>query len=136
MKVYVITCGCYSDYQICAVTDDPKKAELLRIKYSDAYDEAQIEEYETEDNVIEADFKYLYWKIRIDKKTGKVLHCHSFYQLGYKRTGTTLYSKAYEVITMAENEEKAKKIAFDMIAREKEELIRREKEIISKIWKK
>lgn len=136
MKVYVITCGSYSDYQICAVTEDLEKAKLLKIKYSDSYDEAEIEEYETEDNVIEADFKKLYWKIRVCKKTGEVIHCHSFYQLGYKNTGITTYSSVYEVIAMAENEEKAKKIAFDMIARKKEEMIREEKEIISKIWKK
>lgn len=47
MKIYVITCGTYSDYHICAVTDDPASAERLKILHSD-WGEASIEEYETE----------------------------------------------------------------------------------------
>ena len=32
MKVYVITCGEYSDYQVCAVTLDKEQAELLQVR--------------------------------------------------------------------------------------------------------
>lgn len=55
MKVYVITQGCYSDYHICAVTldKDKDKAERLQKLYSakegSYMDNAEIEEYETDD---------------------------------------------------------------------------------------
>lgn len=48
MIVYVITKGCYSDYQICGVTLDKNRAEKLVKFYSDGYDDARIEEYDTE----------------------------------------------------------------------------------------
>ena len=48
MKVYVITEGQYSDYHICAVTDDPVSAEHLRTYYTTSpYSYVNIEEYET-----------------------------------------------------------------------------------------
>lgn len=48
MKIYVITKGAYSDYHICAVATDKKKAEILRKAFSDDWNEAQIETYETD----------------------------------------------------------------------------------------
>ena len=48
MKVYVITKGSYSDYHICAVAIDKEKAEKLEDYYTDKWDEANIEEYDTE----------------------------------------------------------------------------------------
>lgn len=49
MKVYVITEGEYSDYHICAVTDDPVSAENLRAYYTTSpYSYVEIEEYETQ----------------------------------------------------------------------------------------
>lgn len=48
MKVYVITCGSYSDYHICAVTLDPERAEQLQDRFTDRWDEARIEEYDTD----------------------------------------------------------------------------------------
>lgn len=48
MIVYVITKGCYSDYHICGVTFDKDRAEKLVKFYSDGYDDAEIEEYDTE----------------------------------------------------------------------------------------
>jgi hypothetical protein len=48
MKVYVITKGNYSDYHICAVTLDEQEAERLRKVYNDSYDEAVVEEYDTD----------------------------------------------------------------------------------------
>jgi len=44
-KVYVITKGYYSDYHICAVTAEKKRAEELKKMYTDDYDAAKIEEY-------------------------------------------------------------------------------------------
>lgn len=48
MKVYVITAGEYSDYHICAVTDNPVSAENLRVYYTTSfYDHVFIETFET-----------------------------------------------------------------------------------------
>lgn len=49
MKVYVITKGSYSDYAICAVAIDPKKAKVLRQLCSDRWEEASIEKYDTDE---------------------------------------------------------------------------------------
>jgi hypothetical protein len=50
MKVYVITCGAHSDYRICAVAIDPKKAEELKRRFDLAdYTGANIEEWDTDD---------------------------------------------------------------------------------------
>lgn len=49
MKIYVITKGEYSSYHICAVATDPAKADQLAEFYSDRYDTASVEEYDTED---------------------------------------------------------------------------------------
>lgn len=50
MKVYVITCGAHSDYRICAVAINPKKAEELKRRFDLADDTgANIEEWDTED---------------------------------------------------------------------------------------
>ena len=50
MKIYIITKGSYSDYHICAVSTDKKKAEILRKAFDDNDDwrKAQIETYETD----------------------------------------------------------------------------------------
>lgn len=48
MKVYVITAGYYSDYHICAVTTDEKKAHKIAEQCSDRWGDASVEEYDTE----------------------------------------------------------------------------------------
>lgn len=48
MKVYVITKGEYSDYHICAVVTDYDKAQILQEQFSDKWDTADIEEFDTE----------------------------------------------------------------------------------------
>ena len=50
MKVYVITRGNYSDYEICAVSLDKNNAEKLARLYSGMWD-AEVEEYETDQYV-------------------------------------------------------------------------------------
>lgn len=61
MKVYIITKGEYSDYHICAVATDKEKAEALREKFSDHYDNAEIEEYDTDDYGEILRYKSLYF---------------------------------------------------------------------------
>ena len=48
MKIYVITKGEYSSYQIMGVAIKKEIAERIRKRVSDSWDEAIIEEYETD----------------------------------------------------------------------------------------
>lgn len=48
MKIYVITKGKYSDYHICAVSTDAMRAARLAELYTDRYDDAKVEEYDTD----------------------------------------------------------------------------------------
>lgn len=49
MKVYVITKGEYSDYHICCVCLDRETAERRKKLFSDNYDEAEIEEFDSDE---------------------------------------------------------------------------------------
>lgn len=49
MKIYVITSGSYSDYHICAVATDLDTAAELRELHTTKYDEAHIEEFDTDE---------------------------------------------------------------------------------------
>jgi len=49
MIIYVITEGAYSEYHICAVTDDAGKAERLRQLFSRVGCQAEIETFDTEE---------------------------------------------------------------------------------------
>ena len=48
MTVYVITEGEYSDYHIIAVSLDKEKAKIIADAFSNTYDKANVEEYETD----------------------------------------------------------------------------------------
>lgn len=68
MTVYVITKGAYSDYHICGVALDKEKAKFLKKVYSGSWEDAYIEEYDTE-----AVVKYEpAWKCTRDNKTGNI----------------------------------------------------------------
>lgn len=60
MKIYVITKGEYSDYHICAVATDLEKANALAEYYSDRYDAAEVEEYDTDDAPDPTKGKWMY----------------------------------------------------------------------------
>lgn len=70
MKVYVITKGEYSDYHICAVAIDKEKAEEIRKKYSDSWETAEIEEYDTAETEMIL-YKNLY-RCFYDKRTKSI----------------------------------------------------------------
>lgn len=72
MKIYVITKGEYSDYHICAVTEDEKIAEKLQRIFSD-WDKAKIEEYDTDNYSIERYKNFL---------EGRLLYVVAFSSLG------------------------------------------------------
>ncbi len=63
MKVYVVTTGCYSDYQIDRVFTDKYKAEDYRKWCRDAND---VEEYDTEDNFVFKKFYKMHIQYRVN----------------------------------------------------------------------
>lgn len=114
MKIYVITKGEYSDYHICAVTDDKEKAEILANRFSDHWDEAGIEEYDTDDCEIIIKQKNIY-ECGKDKETNKI----SISKVNYINDENVVkeYSKYFLVYVRADNEEQALKIASDQFAK-------------------
>lgn len=115
MKVYVITCGEYSDYQICAVTLDKEQAELLKASYSDNWDEACIEEFDTDDYKIEvgSDYKPM-WLVEFSG--AQIIRCYTVAHENYKHG--KIYRNKWDgrvrTFVEAKDEEHAKKIAKDM----------------------
>ena len=111
MKVYIITKGAYSDYSIYAVTLEKKKAEYMRKYFSDEYDGANIEEYETDTYEGIGNGKKIY-SVRFDNGETTVHDSNYFLweKVEHWRNG------CYVVDVVAEDEEHAKKIAWDKIA--------------------
>lgn len=117
MKIYVITKGCYSDYHICAVATDKEKAELLADKFSDRYDSAEIEEYDTDFSEVLLKFKNLYtcWFYEKTKNINireRDLDCFEMDDLKVRRFSDGLYVKVN-----AENEQMALKKASDLFSK-------------------
>ena len=123
MKIYVITAGEYSAYHIFAVTDDKKSAERLRRGYS-GWEEARIEEYETEyppkdpkeyycvsvslsGELLDIDTKYFFENAPEEQKPElNVVDLHDTY---------------FDINVTAKDRSHAEKIAFDKIAEYKYE---------------
>lgn len=115
MKVYVITQGEYSDYSICAVTLDKYQAELLKAKYSDSWDEACIEVYDTDNYKIEVGEGYKpLWHVEICGS--EILRCYMVSHRQYKHGQgyMSAYDNRIHIFAEAEDEEHAKKIAKDI----------------------
>lgn len=115
MIVYVITKGEYSDYMICDVTLDKKQAELLKVNYSDEWEEACIEEYDTDRYKIEMsdDYKPMW---RVEFRRNEMCGCYAFTGENVKH-GTvynTGWGSVIYVYINAKDEEHAKKIAKDI----------------------
>lgn len=133
MKIYIITCGEYSDYSILAAFLDKTKAEAFAQKYNRGIDydpdKAEVEEYEegvpfdfnTQD-IYEVRFYY-------DKDKGpdvtKTELSDSFMYQNIPRVvmpRVNVYSSwAYLVTVAAKDEEHAFKIACDTLAKWKAE---------------
>lgn len=110
MKIYVITVGEYSDYHICAVTLDENKAEILRKAFSDSWDEAMIEEYDTEEY---EPIGIPCWEVVMtstDLKVKPLKGLVSASEVSYSKR-----AKKYFVYVKAKDEDHAKKIGLDKI---------------------
>lgn len=129
MKVYVITCGEYSDYQVCAVTLDKEQAELLQVRYSDKWNEAYIDEYETDDYKIEAaDLDRHMYQVTFNKdheiSSCRVINRRLNYKHGEVEDESTWFNYAngrrscfnwrVDVYVDTKDEDHAKKIAKDI----------------------
>jgi hypothetical protein len=115
MNVYVITSGEYSDYGICAVTLDKEQAELLKAKYSDKWDEACIEEYDTDNYKIEVDEDYkLMWVVEF--YSNEIRRCYTIARKNFKHGAVRKHSfdNGITVFVEAKDEDHAKKIAKDI----------------------
>ena len=115
MKVYVITKGCYSDYSIYGVTLDKKHAEEMKKYFSDEYDEAEIEEYDTDDYkpIHEGKKQYCVYF----RNDGEIT-CYKYDFVYEKANGRILKERfdAYKIYLWAVDEEHALKIASDKMA--------------------
>ena len=134
MKAYVITQGEYSDKHIVHITTDKKKAERYieynNARYVDRYywgncylEEYEIDDFEVDDTPIE---KVNTWNIDVYDngkiQVKRVCMCHreeSRVEDYHCYTKPCFYSVV--VFTDDESEEKAKKIAVDLVAKYKAE---------------
>lgn len=125
MKIYAVTEGEYSDYHICAVFDDKKKAELycavreekdfLDNKYYVFGDEYMIEEFDTDDVNIEGTVYYgvraiIYEKvdnqfndyttfISVSPIIDKVTETNRYCRCGMKRKDCKIYTIPIDELT-------------------------------------
>lgn len=125
MKVYVITAGEYSDYQIVGVATTKDMADIIVGKHNlyNKYDEAQIEEYDTDVyEPLRTNDQWEVWK-RLDKQTNQwKVKCESKSYLSDEVNKVNVnydgHGKihSYYVVVYAVNEESAIKIASEKFA--------------------
>lgn len=129
MKIYVITRGCYSDYHIAAVTDDEKKAEFLKLKFSDEFYEADIEEYDTDECSVEGiqNMKLFYWKVLICNGKSVVYPYLSGNQY------FNVYDTGIQAVVLARTKEQAIKIVRDKYAQYLSEQVEKQADNIFKV---
>ena len=111
MTHYVLTAGCYSDYHIVAVCSDRAKAEQIMERVNrnaGHYDQCDIEEYEDAEPVAENLNCYC---MNFEKNT---IREDSDIEYGIKGSYfEDRYGTIWALYVLAENEEAARKIAFD-----------------------
>ena len=115
--VYVITSGCYSDYHICAVSLDLKKAEMLKKFYEKIeYDEVNIEEYDSDYYADRIASGYSMYLVQFEK-TGQVHHINPNRDPTEERIYSTWSERYINVEVWAKDEESAVKIAAEKRAK-------------------
>lgn len=132
MKVYVITSGEYSDYQINAVTLSKEKAEQIcaMLNGSNGYrsDTAIIEEYDTDEIQCETNEDVgLCYEAAFNYKTLENMYwCDPFYSFGRNEIKRELRDRKYRILISATfpkdmPQEKVRKIMYDRVAKWKAE---------------
>ncbi len=111
MTHYVLTAGCYSDYHIVAVCSDRAKAEQIMERVNrnaDSYDRCDIEEYEDYEPVAENLNCYC---MDFEKNIIREVADIEYGMKGtYWKNNRGIICDLY---VLAENEEAARKIAYD-----------------------
>lgn len=118
MKIYVITKGSYSGYHICAVSTNQKNAEKLQKIFSGRWDQAMIEEYESDQYLTETESGMELYKC-VMGKDGTILADVSIIDLDYINDcdfRVRDIANRYLVYVWTKDSEHAKKIATDKIA--------------------
>ena len=152
MKVYVVTQGAYSDYHICCVCLNRETAEERARLFDDAFDKAEVEEYDTDE----------YQALKIED--GRIVRCDGKRQYvvdleeytdGGKRhesvcvqecdirnwrldetcwrtdawydtpCGVDVKGNYWQCVVYARDEAEARRIAYDRIAAQKWEIVER-----------
>ena len=121
MVVYVVTAGDYSAYHIIGVTADKEKAEKYCEWYKGwSYDEAQVEEYEMDKFEPYGQGKFLFEVEQFANGYLEVDKVSSFTNYDQKTNEVWDWGRdEYFVPVFADDEDHAKKIAADLIARYK-----------------
>lgn len=150
MKVYVITAGVYSDYHICCVCIDRETAERRKKLFSDKYEEAEIEEFDTDeyeefikvdDQILRRDGKRLYKVMMDEYKDGDRMiqrtrvkeqeirdynmdeECRPYKTYYTTECGVYVPGTDWQLTVYARDEKEAAKIAYDRIAKIKWEML-------------
>lgn len=107
-KIYVVTKGSYSDYHIITATTDEKLAYEIAKKFSDKYEEADVEIYEDAKLVL----KPLYC-VEFDKNGDiRAVIDESDYEYSYRKANEYyVYRWGNYVYVIADNADHAVKIA-------------------------
>ena len=130
MKVWIVTAGSYSEYQIVAVFTDKVKADLFCAVHNDLckYDSYCTEEYDTDVNDIQvAEGTKPHYKatVTVNRRTGVVAKVYTTQTLKPLSGFITDY-KCFSIIDYCgvfttDDEEVIKKIFYDWVAQKKEE---------------
>ena len=132
MKIYIVTCGEYSDYGILAAFLDETKAKMFVEKYNRGYgtrnyDEAKIEEYE---EGVPFDFETLnVYAVRFYNDGSHDIVKKELYNMydfqkplpSVTASNSTFIRHKYVVTVAAKDKEHAFKIACDALAKWKAE---------------
>lgn len=118
MKIYVVTQGEYSCYGIVGVAIDRKQAEYISMVHSTYSEPCDIEEYDTEEIKVNKDFEPN-WLVEFDNDEIKRVYRPFTGRKPFKVKEYNENLKQYSVIVKAKDEEHAKKIAIDTLARYK-----------------
>jgi asparagine synthetase A len=112
MKVYIISKGEYSDYHICAVTLDEQEAERLAKIYTDSWDYAIVEEWDTDEHkdLLNGRVPYV---VKFYKVTSRTIVDRYTGSPGNFKPGVFLSASFDEVKLFAMDSEAAVKIAAE-----------------------
>ncbi len=129
-KIYIVTTGEYSDYQIVACFSSKEKAE----KYSAVKNDSErwspyyVEEYDVDSADVDDNIKVRYMyrayfrKNRVPKRI-EVDYCNTTTSEAESKMSCGCYNYTVEIVLDKKNKSKAQKIADDMLAKFKAENI-------------